>query len=52
MSLAFGILLTVIAVVSTVFVLGLFVWAAYKDGEDNAAVQSRVIRRRWPREQK
>ena len=52
MSLAFGIVLTVISAAATLFVLALFVWAARKDGQDNDAIQSRLIHRRWPREQK
>ncbi len=52
MSLALGIVLIVITAAATLFTLALFVWAAYKDGEANDAIQSRLIRRRWPREQK
>jgi hypothetical protein len=47
--LAFGIVLVVITAIGAAFVLGLFVWAAIKDGQDNDAVQARIHRRRWPR---
>ena len=46
--LAFGIVLVVLGVASTVFVGWLFVWAAIKDGRDNDALQRRIIRRRFP----
>jgi len=47
MSLAVEIIVTVVAVLTVVFVLGLFVWAAKKDGEEDDAVQKRLgIRRR------
>ena len=47
MSLAVEIIATVVAVLTVVFVLGLFVWAAKKDGEEDDAVQKRLgIRRR------
>jgi hypothetical protein len=47
MQTAAEILLAVIVVASTVFVLGLFVWAAIKDGEEDRSVQRRLgIRRR------
>jgi hypothetical protein len=52
MSLAVGIVLVVLAVVSTIVVLALFVWAAVKDGQENDALQARIIRRRWPRDAK
>jgi len=52
MDLAFGIVLTVLAALSTLLVIGLFVWAAVKDGQENDALQSRIIRRRWPRDAK
>jgi len=52
MSLVFGIVLVVIFGVSTLVVLALFVWAAFKDGQANDAIQSRIIRRHWPRDQK
>jgi nitrogen fixation-related uncharacterized protein len=42
-----GILLSVIAFVSAAVVIGAFVWAARKDGEDDLAVQERTgIRRK------
>ena len=41
------ILVSAIAFVSIVVVLGLFVWAARKDGEEDRALQARLgIRRR------
>ena len=47
MSLAVEIIATLVAVLTVVFVLGLFVWAAKKDGEEDDAVQKRLgIRRR------
>jgi len=50
MNLAFGIVLIVLTTATTLFVLGLFIWAARKDGQDNDAIQSRIIRRRFPRD--
>jgi hypothetical protein len=35
--LALDILVTIVAAASIVFVLGLFIWAARKDGEDDRA---------------
>ena len=47
MSLAVEIIATLVAVLTVVFVLALFVWAAKKDGEADDAVQKRLgIRRR------
>jgi anaerobic C4-dicarboxylate transporter len=47
MSLTIEIIVTIVAVLTVVFVLGLFVWAAKKDGEEDDAVQKRLgIRRR------
>jgi hypothetical protein len=47
MQTAAEILLAVIIVASSVLVLGLFVWAAIKDGEEDRSVQRRLgIRRR------
>jgi len=47
MSLAVEIIVTLVAILTVVFVLGLFVWAAKKDGEEDDAVQKRLgIRRR------
>jgi nitrogen fixation-related uncharacterized protein len=41
------IVLAVVAVASVLVVLGLFVWAAIKDGQEDKAVQKRLrIRRR------
>ena len=48
MDLAFGIVLIVVTAAGAVFVLGLFVWGAIKDGQANDAVQAKVHRRRWP----
>ena len=47
MSLAVEIIATLVSVLTALFVLGLFVWAAKKDGEEDDAVQKRLgIRRR------
>jgi len=44
---AAGILLLAISIVSVIVVLGAFVWAARKDGEEDRALQKRLgIRRR------
>jgi hypothetical protein len=41
------IVLTIVAVATVILVLGLFVWAAVKDGEEDQALQKRLrIRRR------
>jgi hypothetical protein len=41
------IILTVVAVATILLVLGLFVWAAVKDGQEDKALQKRLrIRRR------
>jgi hypothetical protein len=46
-SLAVEIIATIVAVLSVVLVLGLFLWAAKKDGEADDAVQKRLgIRRK------
>jgi len=52
MSLALGIIVVVLSVATALFVAYLFVWAARKDGQENDAIQSRIIRRRWPRDSK
>jgi hypothetical protein len=45
--LAAGILLLVISLGTAVLVIGLFIWAAKKDGEEDEAVQRKLgIRRR------
>ena len=49
MDLALGIVLIVVTAASGLFVFGLFVWGALKDGEENDAIQARIHRRRWPR---
>ena len=49
MNLALGIVLIVVTAAGALFVLGLFIWGAIKDGEANDAVQGRIHRRRWPR---
>jgi hypothetical protein len=42
-----AIVLAVVAVATILFVLGLFVWAAVKDGQEDKALQKRLrIRRR------
>jgi hypothetical protein len=47
MSLAVEIIVTVVGVLTAAFVLGLFVWAAKKDGEEDDAVQKQLgIRRK------
>jgi hypothetical protein len=47
MELAAEIAVVVVAAATTLFVLGLFVWAAIKDGQKDKAVQARMgIRRR------
>jgi hypothetical protein len=46
-NLAAEIILGVFFLASVAFVIGLFVWAAKKDGEDDRALQTRLgIRRR------
>jgi type II secretory pathway pseudopilin PulG len=41
------IVLAVVAVATVLLVLGLFVWAAFKDGQEDRALQKRLrIRRR------
>jgi hypothetical protein len=49
MDLALGIVLIVVTAAGALFVLGLFVWGAIKDGQANDAVQARIHRRSWPR---
>jgi uncharacterized membrane protein (DUF485 family) len=47
MDVAAGIILSVAAFVTAALVIGLFVWAARKDGEEDRRVQARLgIRRR------
>ena len=47
MQLAAEIIVAVVALASVALVLGLFVWAAIKDGREDKAVQARLgIRRR------
>jgi uncharacterized membrane protein len=47
MSLAVEIIVAVVTFLTVVVVLGLFVWAAKKDGEEDEALQKRLgIRRR------
>jgi uncharacterized membrane protein len=47
MSLAVEIIVAVVTFLTVVVVLGLFVWAAKKDGEEDDALQKRLgIRRR------
>jgi len=47
MDLAAEILLGLVVLLTAVAVVGLFVWAAVKDGEEDKAVQARLgIRRR------
>jgi uncharacterized membrane protein len=49
MTLAVEIIVAVLTFLTVVFVLGLFVWAAKKDGEEDDAVQKRLgmKRRTW-----
>jgi hypothetical protein len=49
MTVALEVVIIVVTAATAVFVLGLFVWGAVKDGQDNEAVQRRIVRRRWPR---
>jgi len=47
MSIAAAVILVLVVVVPALVVLGLFVWAARKDGQEDRAVQARLgIRRR------
>ena len=47
MDLAAGIVLGIVVLLTAVFVIGLFIWAAVKDGQEDKAVQARLgIRRR------
>lgn len=47
MDVAVAIVATAFALAGAVFLLGLFVWAARKDGEEDRALQKRLgIRRR------
>jgi hypothetical protein len=47
MGIAAAVILVLLVLVPTVAVLGLFVWAARRDGEEDRAVQARLgIRRR------
>ena len=49
MTVVVGILLSVIAFLSAAVVIGAFVWAARKDGEEDLAVQRRTGTRRKTR---
>jgi hypothetical protein len=47
MTVALGVVLSIIALVSAGVVIAMFVWAAKKDGEEDQALQRRLgIRRR------
>ena len=47
MTIVVGVILSVVALVSAAVVIGAFVWAARKDGEEDVAVQRRLgIRRK------
>jgi hypothetical protein len=47
MTIVVGVILSVVALVSAAVVIGAFVWAARKDGEEDLAVQRRLgIRRK------
>jgi hypothetical protein len=46
-TIALGVVLSLVALVSAAVVLAMFVWAAKKDGEEDQALQRRLgIRRR------
>ena len=49
MDLAVELIVSVVTILTVAFVLGLFVWAAKKDGEEDRALQKRlgVRRRTW-----
>ena len=49
MDVAAGIVVVAFLVVTVVFLLGIFVWAARKDGEEDRAVQARLGIRRLTR---
>ncbi|MGE5274947.1 MAG: hypothetical protein ACM3QU_14450 [Verrucomicrobiota bacterium] len=47
MTIAIGVVLSLVALVSAAAVIGAFVWAARKDGEEDEALQRRLgIKRR------
>jgi hypothetical protein len=47
MTVALGVVLSIVAFLSAAVVIAMFVWAARKDGEEDRAVQRRLgIRRR------
>jgi len=47
MTIVVGVILSVVALASAAVVIGAFVWAARKDGEEDLAVQRRLgIRRK------
>jgi hypothetical protein len=48
MNIAVEVLVVAETVLTVVLVLGLFVWAAVKDGQANDAIQARTVRRNWP----
>jgi hypothetical protein len=48
MTSVWGIIAIVFTLAIMLGTLGLFIWAAVKDGEEDKAVRSRVVRRRWP----
>jgi hypothetical protein len=49
MTVALEIIVIVVTALTAIAVVGLFVWGAVKDGEDNDEIQARIVRRRWPR---
>jgi hypothetical protein len=49
MRVAFEVLIVAESVLTLVIVLGLFIWAAVKDGQANDAARARIVRRHWPR---
>jgi hypothetical protein len=49
MQTAAEIIAGLVVVLTAVLVLGLFIWAAIKDGQEDRAVQRRLGIRRWTR---
>ncbi|HWE83253.1 MAG TPA: hypothetical protein VG265_16500 [Gaiellaceae bacterium] len=49
MTVALEIVVIAVTALTALVVVGLFIWGAVKDGEDNDAIQARIVRRRWPR---
>jgi hypothetical protein len=49
MDLALIIVVVAMTAITGLAVLGLFIWGAVKDGQDQAASEARVTRRHWGR---